>query len=501
MQNSKPRYSILLSDRRRQLGLSISQAARVLRLKEQALMAFEDGEWSQIPRSGYAQAMLSSYARYLGLNPREVVELFEHDLDDYSRQRRSGQTTQDETAQIIPGSEDNGANKVRRGLNISNTQYNTRIRSSSNDLYGSAGPAGSILNPSVFDTSASGSLSSSKVSRSTAQHEAYDTRYTSSSNTTGSLNRIDATQLPHNVRESDYAHKRERVQRLASRYAGSVSSNMPRRRPTQSYSDDLRYDPAEPYESGVLSLRGARTSRTSRDSHRKGQQRIRQNSPERANVRRRIAPDTTHFHEKQRKKGIAGFFEAWMSDPHRAMATVFAALAIIIFLLVAIGVSSCTAAFQNYNNPQRNPIENEAQESDQNQDQSQDPQSDSGSSEEDKTSQSSGADQSKNDNQKNASGTDAQSGPMTAEISLGEGAVTWLEIKNGDQNVIAKTVTGPWSQTLTVNGTLTVRASDTSVVTVTVNGKNVRFDTGASGIGIATVTDTSASQKSSNASS
>lgn len=64
-----PRFSELLRNRRMQLGLSIEQAARVLKLKEQALIAFEEADFTSIPKSGYAQGMLSSYARYLGLNP------------------------------------------------------------------------------------------------------------------------------------------------------------------------------------------------------------------------------------------------------------------------------------------------------------------------------------------------------------------------------------------------------------------------------------------------
>ena len=56
----RPRFSEMLVTRRRQLGLSISQASQVLRLKEQVLIAFEEGDFDHIPKSGYAQGMLSS---------------------------------------------------------------------------------------------------------------------------------------------------------------------------------------------------------------------------------------------------------------------------------------------------------------------------------------------------------------------------------------------------------------------------------------------------------
>ena len=57
---AKPRFSEYLAQRRRQLNLTIPQAARVLRLKEQVIVAFEEGDWQRIPRSGYALGMLSS---------------------------------------------------------------------------------------------------------------------------------------------------------------------------------------------------------------------------------------------------------------------------------------------------------------------------------------------------------------------------------------------------------------------------------------------------------
>ena len=41
----RPRFSEMLVERRRQLGLSITQASKILRLKEQALIAFEEGDF------------------------------------------------------------------------------------------------------------------------------------------------------------------------------------------------------------------------------------------------------------------------------------------------------------------------------------------------------------------------------------------------------------------------------------------------------------------------
>ena len=79
----RPRFSEMLGSRRRQLGLSIQQASSILRLREDVLVAFEEGDFERMPQSGYAQGMLSSYARYLGLNPRQITDLFQEELYEY----------------------------------------------------------------------------------------------------------------------------------------------------------------------------------------------------------------------------------------------------------------------------------------------------------------------------------------------------------------------------------------------------------------------------------
>lgn len=82
---SRARFSEALANRRRQLGLTIPQAARVLRLRADVLEAFESGDFANMPTSGYAQGMLSSYARYLGLNATDVVDMFNEELETYRR--------------------------------------------------------------------------------------------------------------------------------------------------------------------------------------------------------------------------------------------------------------------------------------------------------------------------------------------------------------------------------------------------------------------------------
>lgn len=77
------RFGDMLYQRRRQMGLSILQVANTIKIRPQIIEFFENGDFSAMPPRGYAQGMISSYARFLGLNPREVVESYFEELRAY----------------------------------------------------------------------------------------------------------------------------------------------------------------------------------------------------------------------------------------------------------------------------------------------------------------------------------------------------------------------------------------------------------------------------------
>lgn len=79
------RFGEMLLDRRRELGLSIQQVANVIKIRPQIIEFFETGNFASMPPRGYAQGMIASYARYLGLNPREVVNAYFDELYVYER--------------------------------------------------------------------------------------------------------------------------------------------------------------------------------------------------------------------------------------------------------------------------------------------------------------------------------------------------------------------------------------------------------------------------------
>lgn len=99
------RFGEMLLNRRRELGMSIQQVANVIKIRPQIIEFFEMGDFASMPPRGYAQGMISSYARYLGLNPREVVNAYFEDLYAYEQATdRPGGRLQDAAGHANPRS-------------------------------------------------------------------------------------------------------------------------------------------------------------------------------------------------------------------------------------------------------------------------------------------------------------------------------------------------------------------------------------------------------------
>ncbi|MDY2778205.1 MAG: helix-turn-helix domain-containing protein [Collinsella sp.] len=99
-------FGEMLLNRRRQMGLSIQQVANVIKIRPQIIEYFETANFQAMPPRGYAQGMISSYARYLGLNPREVVDAYFDELVTYERTHNTGAGRfQDSVAEASPHSE------------------------------------------------------------------------------------------------------------------------------------------------------------------------------------------------------------------------------------------------------------------------------------------------------------------------------------------------------------------------------------------------------------
>ena len=89
------RFGDMLLEQRRRMGLSIQQVANTIKIRPQIIEFFETGNFASMPPRGYAQGMISSYARFLGLNPREVVNAYFDELMAYEREtsQQGGRST------------------------------------------------------------------------------------------------------------------------------------------------------------------------------------------------------------------------------------------------------------------------------------------------------------------------------------------------------------------------------------------------------------------------
>ncbi len=453
---ARPQFSKLLVDRRRDLGLSLEQAARVLKMKEQVLVAFETGDWERIPRSGYAQGMLSSYARYLGLNPRTVIDQFKQDLFAYSNK------PQQETAS-------ERAHRDRAGYADRYMGHNRRIDSSGDiDLYGSAGPAGSITSSGTFDDEM---LRRLETERTGHRSVGYSERYVEGVERDGRR-----AQGRNRARHRPYTNRmpgREGASRSRARTRGERSSQAALRaeQPTRStiqtravnaalYRDDLRYERAKPYEA-ASSEKGRVSSRHIA-------------STDRPNVRRQGAPGERPRGgaAADRRRRNAQRPQSTLPIDQRTLLIVIAVLFAMIMVGVLFTVSSCVSNISSTDKPQV-PVASAPNEV---------------SSEAGDGEQPEGEAQGEGDAARTASRTpvaaNAQTAPETVTVSVAEGKVSWVEVVMGDASLVAQTVSGPWEQTFSVTAPMEIQALDASAVTVTADGEPLSFESKASGVGV-----------------
>ena len=455
-----PRFSQVLQRRRQELRLTTSQASRNLRLKEEVLIAFEEGDWSRIPRSGYAQGMLSSYARYLGLNPSEIILLFQEDFDDYSQggalfdqlEGKSTPLVQSRVTQSTGPRSGSAATTGPIGAGsvagaAGNASGGRRRRLRGQDLYGAQGPAGSMLAGSIEDAKIYGAR---EVSRPTPLSGSAEYGYSKKYLAQNTRRATEDTRYTH--RNLYTKSTSETVRRGHQNFFGEIQgeySNAPSRRQadlryqtgeittrqiqSHMFSDDLRYDSARPYEQ-ASSSRGRLASKNIV-------------TPQRPNVQRRASSPRPGQGERG---GEVAQKETFFSNTKRTMVIAFLILAAILLVLITLGIRSCASKMETNNQPAQiaNP--------------------DQSATTQDAT------EQTNNDY-------------VEVKVEVLQGDVTWLEIKDANNTDVAQTITGPWSKTYQVTSTLQVKAAEASAVSITANGQAVSFDKSSAGLSVATI--------------
>lgn len=500
----RPRFSEMLVNRRRQLGLSISQASQVLRLKEQVLIAFEEGDFDHIPKSGYAQGMLSSYARYLGLNPRQVVSQFSSDLAEYNK---------------------TGGTSTSSSYQGDNTYLAPRKL-----LPTSGGPAGDLGAFATTSQPHSRQQSSPLVTRryvgtlhdETEREYGYDSeeQYYQQQD----QRPYTARQPLSSQRVSSASSARARSRRSSERGARAYSSAYGRDDVTTrkvgsgEYTDDLRYDDeASPYDA-ASTRSGRRSSRNIANTRR-------------PNVQRRQSNSRAQREATARQNGVVGVIADFFSDSRRSLAAILVVLALALTAIIIFSVRSCvsgqtqeegktvpvtqtdstdtttttgtTATNANANananatgttTSTDNPVDKVIDET----------QSAARSSATNTTQTTTPTDQNATNAEANGqtSNKEQKQGTQSATtqqntakqtkvvVSVEAGSVSWVEVLCDGESKVATTITGPWSETYDVHDSINVEVSDTSAVTVTENGEQRTFDSKTSGIGSLTIQGT-----------
>ncbi len=452
---SRPRFSEMLFDRRRQLGLSIAQASRVLRLKPQVLQAFEDGDFPSIPKSGYAQGMLSSYARYLGLNTRVIVSQFSCDLQAFEATHGTRATGSDiDTTARMSSRKLNGTISTRTPQDF---QGRSGLLPTSG---GYAGDMHDFATTSEVHSRETGSTISSLPERHYGRYSTSTLMHSAPRSRGSYLDR------PFTNRQSSYMTQTEnnlRRNRNAQLEPEGYDSDSVQARSALDYNyvDDLRYDAAHPYEAASSQM-GRRRSRNIAPATRPHVQR----QTRRGSSSRNSRQATT---EPLWKNIILWFFD----DPRRL--GILGAI-ICVFLLSCVIIFSINSCVKNSLSSGKTVTVTAADTSSSSKKQDADAQADDVASQAAKD--------------KAAKEEEESHNKTEVEVSVNDGEVSWVEIVNDGKSQIAQQVTGPWDQSYVVTDTITIQVSNPGAVRVTKNGTPVKFDTKTAGIGSVTIKGT-----------
>lgn len=442
----RPRFSEILYNKRRQLGLTIPQAAKVLKLRESVLVAFEEGDFASIPKSGYAQGMLSSYARYLGLNPREIVAQFQNDLYEFE----NGLAQASGVSYEMPGENRsypinyNDDSMLQKPTVLgANEGFSTTKAYERSQRYAQSSP---LVNPYGTTQSPRPADANNYYGQNGyPQARPYTSRnpqaYTSKLTRSYSSNRA----LPASGASTPEVEYGDRVVR--------------RDFDKSQYQDDLTYnDNLQPFEAAYTTA-GRRGSRNIASTQRPNVAR-RNDYSSRRELRQR------NSHKPPQRDGFIGFLQAWFSDPHYRSITIIVALIVTLVLVITFAFKSCVNEnTQTPNHPvvaEKKPMTDEEKKAQEEAAQ--------------KAAQEAEADANKNKKQDDAT-------QVKVKVSVADGEVAWLEINLDGESVLAETVTGPWSKEFDVTKNINISTNKADLVTVEKNGEAVEFDKKSGGLG------------------
>lgn len=335
----------ILSERRHSLGLSIDRVVGDTKLQRRMVEAFESSDFDAMPPKGYAQASLASYARYLGLNPNEILRIYDDQLYDY--QRMTSPSTRTNSRRSTTSEE------PRRGRS-------SRFRDEE-EAYEREDERG-------YEGS-SRRRSTSNYRERSVQRDSWDRDDRDDERTSG---RYGSRSYERGLYES--GHRRsERSERPASqrvsRYEESPSRRSSSSRSTSSYRDD-RYDRSEPERGRDRMANGSRSSSAARadynTKHNRGETQVvtlddgyqgGSGGPDSRDADiYRPRPSRRTTDQRQSFSEVAqGFVNAIRRDP-RAFPIIIGVVALTVVIVLAVSISSCVRGGGNNNEDNTIPV-------------------------------------------------------------------------------------------------------------------------------------------------
>lgn len=428
-------FGDMLLKRRRQMGVSIQQVSNIVKIRPQIIEYFETENFAAMPPRGYAQGMIASYARYLGLNSHEVVEAYFDALDEYERAGGRAGRFEEVATDASPRS----ANPTGRYM-----------------MVGSVPPSRFAQRPAQ----------AGYVSESSSLHEPISSARL----------RPGGSRIPRRVDGYRASVRAEGQGRLP---------DGPARRAQRGYREGSGGSTSHPYrERGGSGGQGYGTrppavrgrGAGSSDYRYGGDRRARQGTGAAYGGPRPSRGASSYGGRAPRKSQVPPL--------DMRMILVFGALAVLfIALIMALLLRGCAPASKGVVgsgeavSTQSKIAGSSADTSD----------SESDSEGEGTSSDDSGAD---GENDGSASDKNAESTPKetVVKVSLKEkGAVAWVEVKLDGKIVLGKQVVGPFEEEFTVESQIDITTDSPSAVSVYQNGEKVRYDTKVSGVGKVTI--------------
>ena len=430
------RFGDMLLEQRRRMGLSIQQVANTIKLRPQIIEFFENGNFASMPPRGYAQGMISSYARFLGLNPREVVNAYFDDLMAYERETsQQGGRFQDAAGYVNSRSSvDNGrflmvqgGRSTRYGQRpqqagyVTETGSSEEIRSQRDRFRSTPAPEERAL------PAARGVARDPRAGYGDGGYSDRGYRGVSSGRPRGGYADADITQVTPRLRSQSQPY--------------SQRSSAPR-------SGQRNYQGR-----GELAPRPGQ-----RNMQRQGSYRGRSD-----NNRGRM-PQGTGRGGSNRGRGGGRAPQNNGLDPRIVYAGI-GAVALLLIVLIVVLLRGCGSSV-----PESTPETPAATKT---------------------TTKKSSKKTESVDEDEDAAKTTAkkeENEVTKVKISVAKGKTAWIEVKVDGKSVYGAQATGPFEQEYTPESSIEITTSKPSDVTVTKNGEKVRYDTKTSGVARVTIT-------------